>query len=233
MARRLGPGRLAVASHNEGKVREIRDLVEPFGIETVSATELGLGEPEETGETYADNARLKAEAAAQASGLVSLADDSGLSVDALEGAPGVRSARWAGEDRDFGRAMRNVEEALRQKGATTPQDRTARFVCVLCLAWPDGPNGGPDGGPDGGHVEMFTGEVPGLIVWPPRGDQGFGYDPIFLPDGYDRTFGEMTADEKHGWRPGDANALSHRARAFKALAETCLEADESGVDGDG
>ena len=225
MARRLEPGRLVVASHNAGKVREIRDLVEPFGIETVSASELGLDEPEETGETYADNARLKAEAAARASGLVSLADDSGLSIDALGGAPGVHSARWAGEDRDFGRAMRNVEEALRQKGALTPDDRTARFVCVLCLAWPDGP--------DGGHVEMFKGDVPGWIVWPPRGDKGFGYDPIFLPDGYDETFGEMTADEKHGWRHGDSHALSHRARAFKALAGMCLEAGDPGTGNDG
>jgi len=207
--RRLTGPKLVVASHNKGKVFEIRFLVAPFGIETVSAGELGLPEPEETGLTYAANARLKAEAAVAGSGLPSLADDSGVSVEALDGAPGIYSARWAGPDRDFGHAMQKVEEALQAAGATTPEKRRAKFVAALCLAWPDG------------HLEEFLGEVHGTLVWPPRGDLGFGYDPMFLPDGHDRTFGEMSGEEKHGL--SDAGALSHRARAFVLLTEACLK----------
>lgn len=201
---------LVVASHNAGKVREIRELLESFPVSVVAASDLGLPEPDETGTTFAENAILKAKAAVSASGKPALADDSGLAVDALDGAPGIHSARWAGPAKDFAQAMRNIEEKLAAQGATTPDKRTARFVCVLALAWPDG------------HVEVFPGEIAGTLVWPPKGTKGFGYDPIFLPEGHDRTFGEMTAEEKHGWRPGEPTALSHRARAFKALAETCL-----------
>lgn len=208
--RKLEPGKLVVASHNKGKIREINALVEPFGFEVVSAGELGLPEPEETGTTFEANAELKAIAAAQASGFPSLADDSGLAVEALNGDPGIYSARWAGPDKDFPMAMRNVEEALAGAGADTKQQRGASFIAVLCLAWPDG------------HREFFRGEVHGQMVWPPRGDQGFGYDPTFQPDGYDITFGEMSADEKHGWTSGQENPLSHRARAFKLFAAACL-----------
>ncbi|AXS38831.1 RdgB/HAM1 family non-canonical purine NTP pyrophosphatase [Breoghania sp. L-A4] len=208
--RRLEPGKLVVASHNKGKIREINALVEPFGFEVVSAADLGLPEPEETGTTFEANAELKAVASAEASGYPALADDSGLVVDALDGDPGIYSARWAGEAKDFAMAMRNVEEALANADAHTPEQRTARFVAVLCLAWPDG------------HREFFRGEVEGRMVWPPRGDHGFGYDPAFLPDGFEKTFGEMTADEKHGWAQGEDNPLSHRARAFKLFADACL-----------
>jgi XTP/dITP diphosphohydrolase len=202
----LGSGdRLVVASHNSGKVAEIEALIRPFGIEIVSATTLGLGEPEETGSTFEENAAIKAAAGATASGLIALADDSGLAVDALDGDPGIYSARWAGPDKDFGRAMRLVEEQLQNENATTPVDRRARFVAVLCLATPDG------------RTRHWRGEVEGAIVWPPRGDQGFGYDPIFKPDRHDRTFGEMSASEKHGWRP-PSDPLSHRARAFVRFA---------------
>ncbi|WP_453969980.1 RdgB/HAM1 family non-canonical purine NTP pyrophosphatase [Amorphus sp. MBR-141] len=201
---------LVVASHNAGKVREIRDLLASFPITVVAAADLGLPEPEETGTSFVENAVLKARAAVAASGKPALADDSGLAVDALGGEPGIYSARWAGPDKDFAQAMRNVEEKLQACGAVAPEERRGQFVAVLALAWPDG------------HVEVFPGEVAGTLVWPPRGAKGFGYDPIFLPDGFERTFGEMTAEEKHGWRPGAATALSHRARAFKALAETCL-----------
>lgn len=208
--RALDPGRLVLASHNAGKLAEIRTLVEPFGMDVVSAGELGLPEPEETGTTFEANAELKARAAAEAAGLPALADDSGLCVDALGGDPGIYSARWAGPDKDFAMAMRNIEEKLQQAGATTPQARRAQFVAALCLAWPDG------------HVETFRGEVAGTMVWPPRGAQGFGYDPAFLPDGFDETFGEMSAEEKHGWKPGQDTALSHRARAFQVFAQACL-----------
>jgi XTP/dITP diphosphohydrolase len=202
----LGSGdRLVVASHNSGKVAEIEALIRPFGIEIVSASTLGLGEPEETGSTFEENAAIKAAAGATASGLIALADDSGLAVDALDGDPGIYSARWAGPDKDFGRAMRLVEEQLQNENATTPVDRRARFVAVLCLATPDG------------RTRHWRGEVEGAIVWPPRGDEGFGYDPIFKPDGHDRTFGEMSASEKHGWRP-PSDPLSHRARAFARFA---------------
>lgn len=210
-ARKLTEPKLVVASHNAGKVREINDLVVHFGIETTSASEIDLPEPEETGTTFEENARLKALAAATASGLPALADDSGLAVEALGGDPGIYSARWAGPDRDFAQAMRNVEEKLQQAGANSPEARGAKFVAALCLAWPDG------------HMEDFLGEVHGQLVWPPRGTLGFGYDPMFLPDGHERTFGEMSAEEKHGWTPGQPEGLSHRARAFARFAAACLE----------
>ncbi|MCE1235315.1 MAG: RdgB/HAM1 family non-canonical purine NTP pyrophosphatase [Hyphomicrobiales bacterium] len=205
--RRLEGGRIVVATHNKGKLAEIRDLLAPYAIEAVSAGDLDLPEPEETGETFEANAALKALAAATASGLPALADDSGLCVAALGGQPGIYSARWAGEDKDFTRAMRNVEELLAQSGS---DDRRAHFVAALCLAWPDG------------HTETVRGEVHGTLVWPPRGDAGFGYDPMFLPEGETRTFGEMSAEEKHGWRHGGGEGLSHRARAFSAFATRCL-----------
>jgi XTP/dITP diphosphohydrolase len=202
---------LVVATHNPGKLREIRDLVAPFGLSVKSASELGLPEPEETGTTFEANATIKAVAAATGSGLPALADDSGLVVDALGGEPGVYSARWAGPDKDFTRAMRLVEERLDLAGAVTPDKRTARFVAALCLAFPDG------------AVETWRGEVAGTLVWPPRGTMGFGYDPMFLPDGHQRTFGEMSAEEKHG-RRGPGGGLSHRARAFARFARDRLGA---------
>ncbi|MEM9495354.1 MAG: RdgB/HAM1 family non-canonical purine NTP pyrophosphatase [Pseudomonadota bacterium] len=200
MARKLGPERLVLATHNSGKVREINDLVSPFGIGAVSAGELGLDDPEETGLTFAANAALKAHAAAKASGSPALSDDSGLEVAALGGAPGIYSARWAGEPRDFRLAMEKVEAAVAESGS---DDRSARFVCALCLAWPDG------------HEEIFEGTVSGWLTFPPRGDRGFGYDPIFTPQGHEITFGEMDPDKKH--------AISHRAAAFAKLTAACLE----------
>jgi XTP/dITP diphosphohydrolase len=204
----IGAGPLVVASHNPGKLREIVELLAPFGIAVKSAGELGLAEPEETGATFEANAILKARAAADASGLIALADDSGLAVDALGGDPGIYSARWAGPAKDFSLAMQKVEGRLTALGAIAPERRRAHFVSVLALAEP------------GGKVETFDGRVDGTLVWPPRGDQGFGYDPIFLPDGHSRTFGEMSAEEKHGWNKGAA--LSHRARAFRLFAEHVL-----------
>ncbi len=200
-------GRLVIATHNPGKLRELRDLLAPHGIEAVSAGELGLAEPDETGATFRDNARIKAQAAAAASKLPAFADDSGLAVEVLGGEPGIHSARWAGPDKNFAGAMQKIETMLRERNAA---DRRAHFVSALCVAWPDG------------HVEEFEGRVDGTLVWPPRGDQGFGYDPVFLPDGHSRTFGEMSADEKHGLPP-KGKGLSHRARAFFKLAEACLE----------
>jgi XTP/dITP diphosphohydrolase len=202
--------KLVVATHNEGKLREIEDLVRPFGLAVTSAAALGLAEPAETGASFEANARLKAVAAAGASGLPALADDSGLSVDALGGEPGIYSARWAGPDKDFSRAMRLVEERLAAAGATTPEKRKARFVAALSLAFPDGSH------------ETWRGEVAGVLVWPPRGDHGFGYDPMFLPDGHARTFGEMPAAMKHGW-DGTGEGLSHRARAFAGFARARLQ----------
>jgi XTP/dITP diphosphohydrolase len=201
MARRFSAPQLVIASHNSGKVREIGALLAPHGVEVVSAGELNLPEPEETGATFAENAALKAHAAATASGLPALADDSGLVVPALGGAPGIYSARWAGPTRDFGHAMAEVERKLQELGATSDQ-RRAHFFCTLALAWPDG------------HAEIFEGEVHGRLVWPPRGRRGFGYDPVFLPDGRDETFGEMDPDAKH--------AISHRAMAFKKLIAACF-----------
>lgn len=212
--RKLDTRTIVVASHNKGKIAEIADLIGPFGFEAKSAAELEFIEPEETGTTFEENAIIKALASATASGLPALSDDSGIAIEALGGAPGVYTANWAERadgSRDFAMAMEKVETELQKVGATDPERRKARFVSVLCLAWPDG------------HVELFRGEVEGHIVWPPRGTAGFGYDPIFQPDGYAATFGEMTAEEKHGWKPGDEKALSHRARAFKLFVETCLE----------
>jgi XTP/dITP diphosphohydrolase len=202
-------GQVVIATHNPGKLAELRELLAPYGIAAQSAGELGLAEPQETGETFAENAALKATAAAKASGHPTFADDSGLVVDALGGEPGIHSARWAGPDKDFRAAMNRIQTLLIERGARNAEQRRAHFVAALCLAWPDG------------HVEQFEGRVDGVAVWPPRGDQGFGYDPLFLPDGFDRTFGQMTAQEKHGLPP-KGRGLSHRARAFIKLAQACL-----------
>jgi len=198
MTRRFSGSRLIVASHNAGKVREIGDLIAPYKVEAISAASLNLAEPEETETTFEGNALLKARAAARAAQLPALADDSGLCVDALGGDPGVYSARWAGPSKDFSAAMRQVHEGMTAKS----DDDRAHFVCALALAWPDD------------HAEAFRGEVYGRIVWPPRGTRGFGYDPIFVADGYDITFGEMDPTAKH--------AISHRARAFAKLIEACF-----------
>jgi len=197
MPRRLADKRLIIASHNPGKVREIAALLAPFGVEVVSAAALGLPEPDETGTTFEANAALKARAAARRGALPALADDSGLCVPAIGGAPGIYSARWAGPEKDFRRAMEKVEAALGGK-----EDRRAFFVAALALAWPDD------------HVEIFRGEVHGRLVWPPRGDRGFGYDPIFVPEGHTLTFGEMEPAAKH--------AISHRAAAFAKLIDACF-----------
>ena len=202
-------GRLVIATHNPGKLAEMRELLAPYGIDAISAGELDLQEPDETGMSFGDNARIKAEAAALATGLPAFADDSGLVVDALDGAPGIHSARWAGPEKNFRRAMETIEVKLYERGAKAPAQRKAHFVSALCVAWPDG------------HVEDFEAKVDGTLVWPPRGDKGFGYDPMFLPDGHARTFGEMPSDEKHGLPPR-GKGLSHRARAFMKLAEACL-----------
>jgi XTP/dITP diphosphohydrolase len=203
-------GRLVIATHNPGKLKEMRELLMPYGIEAISAGELGLAEPAETGLSFRDNAHIKAAAAAKASGTPAFADDSGLAVDALDGTPGIHSARWAGATKDFSAAMAKVEDMLRARGASKPEQRGAHFISALCVAWPDG------------HVEEFEGRVDGTLVFPPRGSAGFGYDPMFLPDGHERTFGEMTGAEKHGLPPHGLG-LSHRARAFLKLAEACLE----------
>jgi XTP/dITP diphosphohydrolase len=209
MAHRPIAGRLVIATHNPGKLVEMRDLLAIYGIDATSAGELGLPEPEETGKTFAENARIKATAAANASGRAAFADDSGLVVDALGGEPGIHSARWAGPGKDFRFAMNRIQTLMIERGARSPEQRRAHFIAALCLAWPDG------------HVEEFEGRVDGAAVWPPRGDQGFGYDPLFKPDGFDRTFGEMSAQEKHGLPP-KGKGLSHRARAFVKLAQACL-----------
>ena len=203
-------GRIVIATHNPGKLAEMRELLAPHGIEAVSAGELGLGEPDETGDTFLANARIKAVAAAEAAQLPAFADDSGIVVHALDGAPGIYSARWAGPGKDFTAAMTRIERLLQERGAVSADKRTAHFVSALCVAWPDG------------HVEEVEARVDGILVWPPRGTAGFGYDPMFLPDGHDRTFGEMTSIEKHGLPPLGLG-LSHRARAFVKLAEICLE----------
>jgi len=195
-ARRFAENRLVIASHNPGKVREIAALLAPFAVEVVPAASLGLDEPEETGASFAENAVLKARAAAEAAGLPALADDSGLAVAGLGGRPGIHSARWAGEDRDFGAAMARVEREIGDRG------RAAAFICALALCWPDG------------HCETFEGRVDGALVWPPRGGRGFGYDPMFVPDGRAETFGEMDQDEKH--------RISHRADAFARLVAACF-----------
>jgi XTP/dITP diphosphohydrolase len=201
-ARRFREPRLVIATHNKGKLAEIDDLLRPFHIDVVGAGALGLLEPEETGDSFEANARLKAHAAADASGLPALADDSGLVVPTLGGEPGIYSARWAGPRRDFVLAMRTVEDRLRGK-----DDRRAHFVAALALAWPDG------------HAEVFRGEAHGVLIWPPRGGKGFGYDPMFLPEGYDRSFGELDPAEKH--------RISHRADAFRKLVAACFASQES------
>ena len=197
--RRFTGDKLVIASHNTGKLREIAALVAPFGMSAISAAELGLGEPKETEDTFAGNARIKARFAAKESGVPALSDDSGILVDALGGAPGVYTADWAEtpSGRDFTMAMTKVWTMLEDKGA--PEPRSARFCCTLCLAWPDG------------HDELFEGSIAGRLVWPMRGDLGFGFDPIFLPDGESETFGEMDPDRKH--------AMSHRAIAFAKLVD--------------
>jgi XTP/dITP diphosphohydrolase len=196
MARPFTGDRLVIASHNPGKVEEISALLAPFAIDAVSAGALGIAEPEETGDSFEANAALKARAAAAASGLPAIADDSGLVVPALGGAPGIYSARWAGPAKDFRVAMQRVHRELGDR------DRSARFVAVLALAWPDG------------DLELFRGEVAGKLVWPPRGERGFGYDPIFVPEGSGATFGEIDPARKH--------CVSHRARAFAKLVDGCL-----------
>jgi XTP/dITP diphosphohydrolase len=203
-------GKLVIATNNPGKLAEMRELLAPHGVEAVSAGELGLPEPEETGDTFQANAKIKAIAAARAAQSPAFADDSGIVVDALNGAPGIYSARWAGPNKDFGVAMAQVERLLRERGATAPDQRGAHFVSALCVAWPDN------------HLEEVEARVDGTLVWPPRGTAGFGYDPMFMPLGFGRTFGEMTSIEKHGMPPLGLG-LSHRARAFVKLAEICLD----------
>jgi len=198
MPRKFTENKLVIASHNKGKVREIGELLEPYGVEVVSSGDLNLSEPVEDGETFIANAEIKAHSAAKESGLPALADDSGLAVHALGGKPGIHSARWAGPDKDFPMAMEKIEGLLSGK-----TDRSAHFACALALAWPDG------------HVETFEGRVDGQMIWPMRGDKGFGYDPVFVADGHNITFAEMKPEEKH--------AISHRANAFKKLVEACFE----------
>ena len=197
MARKFDGGKLVLATHNPGKVIEIADLLASFETDLVSAVELGLPEPEETGTTFIENAELKALASAEGSGLPALADDSGLVVPSLGGDPGIYSARWAGPSKDFRSAMQKVEDGLRGK-----KDRAAYFVSAITLAWPDG------------HAESVEGTVQGELIWPPRGDRGFGYDPVFVAAGYDMTFGEMDPLEKH--------QMSHRADAFRKLVDLCF-----------
>ncbi len=206
-SRRLKPGKLVLASHNKGKLCEIQDMLAPHGFEVLSAGDLDLPEPVEDGDTFEANAAIKARTAAMATGLPALADDSGFCVNGLKGDPGIYSARWAGPGKDFAVAMQAVQDKLRQTNAT---DRTACFVAVLCMAWPDG------------HTQFYRGEIHGELVWPPRGPKGFGYDPMFVPEGFDRTFGEMEKQEKHTTKDGEA--LSHRARAFVKFQKECLPA---------
>lgn len=209
---RLLTGKVVIATHNQGKLREMRELLAPYGIELVSAGELGLPEPVEDGHMFAENAAIKAVAAASASGLPALSDDSGVCIDALDGAPGLFSANWAGPGKDFAPALARVKMELARRGAMSPEARRAHFVSALVIAWPDG------------HQELFEGRVFGEIVEAPRGTGGFGYDPIFRPDGHERTFGEMTSEEKHGIPADGSPGLSHRARAFHDLARACLRA---------
>ena len=199
MAQRRLHGKVLIATHNSGKLVEMRDLLAPFGLQAVSAAELSLPEPEETGVSFAENAAIKARAASEATGLPAFADDSGICIEALGGEPGIYSARWAGPEKDFDRAMRHIEELLQANGAVAPDQRKAWFVSALTVAWPDG------------HLAEVEGRVDGTLVWPPRGPAGFGYDPLFLPEGHTASFAEL----------GDAvkNAISHRARAWTQLAE--------------
>ena len=213
--RKLDTKEIILASHNAGKLKEIRELMEPFGFSITSVAERGLPEPDENGDTFEQNAYTKAWAAAENTNMVALSDDSGLCVEALDGAPGVYTADWAeksdGSGRDFLMAMEKVETALVEKGAAESKERAGYFCAVLCLCWPDG------------HAEYFRGESHGELVWPPRGVSGFGYDPVFKPHGQNRTFGEMSADEKHGWKMGqESDPLSHRAKAFAKFAKAQL-----------
>src|SRR3954466_3073127 len=209
MHRRI-TGKLVIATHNPGKLAEMKELLAPYGIEAVSAGELGLGEPEETGNDFRSNAAIKAISAAQATKLPAFADDSGIVVDALDGAPGIYSARWAGPAKDFAAAMAQIERLLQERGATTPDKRPAHFVSALCVAWPDD------------HLEEVEARVDGSLVWPPRGTAGFGYGPMFVTKGHDATLGEMTSIEKHGLPPLGLG-LSPAPRAFLKLAEICLD----------
>ncbi|HZY68023.1 MAG TPA: non-canonical purine NTP pyrophosphatase [Devosia sp.] len=204
--------RLLLATHNAGKVAEFRELFTPLGIVLIPASDLGLPEPEETGTTFAQNARIKAHAAAKASGMIALADDSGLSVDALGGEPGVYTADWAQtpNGRDYAMAMRRVEDRLQAVGADSPGKRKGAFNATLCVAHPDG------------RDDLYEGKATGTLVWPPRGDKGFGFDPVFMPDGFDITFGEMPSSAKHSWAPGQVG-LSHRAKAFALFVEGAIE----------
>jgi XTP/dITP diphosphohydrolase len=209
MARRL-TGEVVIATHNPGKLREMQELLTPYRIVVHAAAARGLPEPEETGTTFQANAELKSWAAAERAGLPALADDSGLCVEALGNAPGIYSARWAGPTKNFALAMERIEAELRERDAFEPAQRRAHFVSALSIAWPDG------------HFETVEGTVAGVLVWPPRGERGFGYDPMFLPDGHSLTFGEMTSEQKHGLPADGSLALSHRARAFQYLAALCL-----------
>ncbi|MFO1062096.1 MAG: RdgB/HAM1 family non-canonical purine NTP pyrophosphatase [Dongiaceae bacterium] len=202
MSRRFTGDKLVLATHNPGKLREIAELLQPFGVRVLSAAGLGLPAPDETGASFIANAEIKARAAADGAALPALADDSGMAVAALDGAPGIYSARWAADGKDFGAAMERVERELQARGAAAPERRGAQFVCALSLCWPDG------------HCESFEGTVAGTLVWPPRGGNGFGYDPMFQPDGHDLTFGEMDPAAKH--------AISHRAAAFRQLTRACF-----------
>jgi XTP/dITP diphosphohydrolase len=202
---------VVIATHNPGKLQEMRELLAPYAIDAVSAGDLKLAEPDETGKTFAANARIKARAATKTTGLPAFADDSGLVIDALDGDPGIHSARWAGPDKDFRGAMNRIQTLLIERDAKTPERRRAHFIAALCIAWPDG------------HLEEFEGRVDGVVAWPPRGDKGFGYDALFRPDGFAQTFGEMSAQDKHGLPPNGLG-LSHRARAFVKLAAACLGA---------
>ncbi|MGV3574423.1 MAG: non-canonical purine NTP pyrophosphatase [Devosia sp.] len=202
--------RLVLATHNAGKLKEFQELFAPFGLELISAGDLGLPEPEENGTTFAENARTKAHASAKGANMLALSDDSGISVDALDGQPGVYTADWAGVPRNFTNAMQRVQDELLAKGATAPADRTAAFNATLCLAHPDS------------RDVLYVGKCEGTLIWPPRGSQGHGYDPMFQPSGYDITFGEMSPEQKHSWAPGE-EGLSHRARAFAQFVENQIE----------
>ncbi|MGL4325202.1 MAG: RdgB/HAM1 family non-canonical purine NTP pyrophosphatase [Beijerinckiaceae bacterium] len=208
-------GTLIIATHNAKKLLEMRDLLAPYGIRCISAGELNLPVPAETGHMFAENAAIKAHAAAKATGQPAFSDDSGLCVAALDGAPGLFSADWAGPDKSFVPAMEKVERELQKRGATLPDQRRAYFVSALIVAWPDG------------EEELFEGRVHGTLVWPPRGANGFGYDPMFVPDGHSKTFGEMSPEEKHGIASDGTAALSHRARAFQKLEKALLQARHS------
>ncbi|WP_375641336.1 MULTISPECIES: RdgB/HAM1 family non-canonical purine NTP pyrophosphatase [unclassified Bartonella] len=211
--RSIADKKLVIATHNTGKLHEITTLTKPFGLIIQSAKELGLPEPKETGKTFEENAYIKAFSAAKKTGLPALSDDSGLEVDALEGAPGVYTADWAIQadgTRNFPKAMKKIENELQKVGAREKSQRKCRFISVICIAWPDA------------YADYFRGCVEGTFIWPPRGDKGFGFDPIFLPDGHENTFGEMSTEQKHNWKSNDIPPLSHRARAFKLLAENLL-----------